>query len=238
MASKETIFDKLWISDFIRLFFPNACYACGQALIDHEEIICTDCYFKLPRTGFHLHQENMISKIFWGRVHIQAATSFLFFNKGGHVQRIMHSLKYRGHKDVGIFMGKLFGESLKESPLISTVDVIVPVPLHPKKQYKRGFNQSEVISQGIEMSLGVPISVGNLVRRSYASSQTKKARYSRWENVKDVFQVQNKEAFDGKHLLLIDDVLTTGATLEACTHPLLEIANTKVSVATLAYAQV
>ena len=205
MASKETIFDKLWLTDVIRLFFPNACYACGKALIEQEEVICTDCFFKLPRTGFHMHHDNMISKIFWGRVQVNAATSFLFFNKGGNVQRIMHSLKYKGHKEVGVFMGKLLGEALNESPIFNTVDLIVPVPLHPKKQYKRGFNQSEVIAQGIEMTLGVPISVGNLVRQSYTSSQTKKARYSRWENVKDVFKVQHIEAFEGKHVLLIDD---------------------------------
>lgn len=237
MPNKENVFDKLWLTDVIRLFFPNACYACGQALAEQEEVICTGCYFKLPRTGFHLQQENTISKIFWGRVQIHAATSFLFFNKGGNVQRIMHSLKYKGHKEVGIFMGKLLGETLKESPFFSTIDLIVPVPLHPKKQYRRGFNQSEVIAEGMELLLGVPVAVNNLIRHSYNSSQTKKARYSRWENVKDVFKVKDKQAFRGKHLLIVDDVLTTGATLEACIHPLLEIQNTTVSVATLAYAQ-
>lgn len=238
MAIKKNILDKFWISDFIRLFFPNSCHACGQALIDQEEVICTDCYFKLPKTGFHVHQENIISQIFWGRIQIHSATSFLFFNKRGRVQRIMHALKYRGHKEVGIYMGKLFGETLKESILFNVADMIVPVPLHQKKLYKRGFNQSEVIAKGMEISLGIPISVNNLIRETHTSSQTKKARYNRWENVKGVFKVQNEEEFAGKHLILIDDVLTTGATLEACVQPLLEIPNTKVSVATLAYAQV
>lgn len=238
MTKKSTFFDKLWITDFIHLFFPNNCYACGEALIEQEKVICSSCYFKLPKTGFHLHQENIISQIFWGRVQVHSATSFLFFNKGGHVQRLMHALKYKGHKEVGIFMGKLFGESLKESALFNTADIIIPVPLHPKKQYKRGFNQSEVIAEGVQSSLEIPVSVENLVRLSYTSSQTKKARYNRWENVKGVFKVNNEAEFNGKHLLLIDDVITTGATMEACVAPLLKIPNTKVSVATLAYAQV
>jgi ComF family protein len=238
MTKKRTILDKLWITDFIRLFFPNVCYACGEALIEQEDVVCTACYFKLPKTGFHMHQENIISQIFWGRVHIHSATSFLFFNKGGNVQRLMHALKYKGHKEVGIFMGKLFGESLKESAYFNTANMIVPVPLHPKKQYKRGFNQSEVIAEGLQTSLEIPVSINNLVRLSYTSSQTKKARYNRWENVKGVFKVNDESAFEGKHLLLIDDVLTTGATMEACVAPLLKIPDTKVSVVTLAYAQV
>lgn len=238
MTQKRTIFDKLWITDFIHLFFPNVCYACGEALIEQEDVICTSCYFKLPKTGFHLHQENIISQIFWGRVQIHSATSFLFFNKGGNVQRLMHALKYKGHTDVGIFLGKLFGESLKESIWYNAADLIVPVPLHQKKEHKRGFNQSKVIAEGMQDSLGIPVSVNNLVRLSYTSSQTKKARYNRWENVKGVFKVKDASEFAGKHLILVDDVLTTGATLEACANPLLEIPNTKVSVATLAYAQV
>ncbi|MEE4259520.1 MAG: ComF family protein [Bacteroidales bacterium] len=238
MTRKKTFFDRLWISDVIHLFFPNACYACGEALIEQEEVVCSSCYFKLPKTGFHLHEDNIISQIFWGRVHIHSATSFLFFNKGGHVQRLMHALKYKGHKEVGVFMGRLFGESIKESPIFNTADMIVPIPLHPKKQYKRGFNQSEVIAKGMQTSLGIPVSINNLVRQSYTSSQTKKARYTRWENVKGVFTVTDANEFAGKHLILIDDVLTTGATMEACILPLLEIPDTKVSVATLAYAQV
>jgi ComF family protein len=238
MTKKRTILDTLWITDFIHLFFPNVCYACGEALIEQEEVVCTACYFKLPTTGFHMHQENIISQIFWGRVQIHSATSFLFFNKGGNVQRLMHALKYKGHKEVGVYLGRLFGQTLKESVLFNTADLIVPVPLHPKKQYRRGFNQSEVIAEGMQTSLNIPVSTNNLVRLLYTSSQTKKARYNRWENVKDVFKVKDANAFKGKHLILVDDVLTTGATLEACANPLLEIPNTKVSVATLAYAQV
>ena len=135
------------------------CYACGEALIEQEDVICTSCYFKLPKTGFHLHQENIISQIFWGRVQIHSATSFLFFNKGGNVQRLMHALKYKGHTDVGIFLGKLFGESLKESIWYNAADLIIPVPLHQKKEHKRGFNQSKVIAEGMQDSLGIPVSV-------------------------------------------------------------------------------
>lgn len=237
MTKNRTIFDKLWITDFIHLFFPKVCYACGEALMDQEEIICTSCHFKLPRTGFHMHQKNIISQIFWGRVNLHSATSFLFFNKGSNVQRLMHALKYQGHKDVGVFLGKLFGASLKESELFNSVDLVIPVPLHPKKHYARGFNQSEVIANGLGASLEITVSVNNLIRLSYTSTQTKKSRYARWKNVKDVFQVKNTEEYAGKHLLVIDDVVTTGATMEACVTPLLQIPDVKVSVATIAYAQ-
>jgi len=238
MTRKPTLFDKLWITDFINLFFPNVCHACGNVLNQQEEVICTSCYFKLPKTGFQKHKENIISEIFWGRIELNAATSFLFFNKGGKVQNLMHALKYKGNKEVGIYLGKLFGEELKQSPLFGSLDFIVPVPLHSKKQFKRGFNQSAVIAQGLGEALEVPVSINNLIRKTHTSTQTKKARYDRWENVKGVFKVENESIFEGKHLLLVDDVLTTGATLEACAHPLLEISNAKVSVVTLAYAQV
>ena len=165
MDKLNFILKKLWISDFINLFFPNICHACGDALIEQEEIICTSCHFKLPKTGFHMHKDNMISQIFWGRVEINAATSFLFFNKGGKVQNLMHALKYKGNKDVGVYLGKLFGYELKNSPLFSSVDLIVPVPLHPRKQYKRGFNQSAVIAHGLGKSLEVPVSIDNLIRQ-------------------------------------------------------------------------
>ena len=196
------------------------------------------CEFKLPRTGFHIHEENIISRVFWGRVDLFSATSFLFFNKGGNVQQLMHALKYRNKKEVGVHLGKLFGKELVNSPLFEDVDLIIPVPLHPKKYHQRGFNQSEVIASGIGQEMSRPVDIQTLVRLVRTSSQTRKSRYDRWENVKDAFGVKNPSTIIGKHILLVDDVLTTGATLEACASVLLDIENTRVSVATLGYAQV
>jgi ComF family protein len=238
MPVKFTSFlSKIWLADLFGLFFPNVCVACGRTLNRQEEILCTSCLYKLPKTGFHMHAENLVAETFWGRVELHSAASFLFFSKKGKVQKLMHVLKYKGRKEVGVYLGRLFGTDLKESPLFNTVEMIVPVPLHPKKQRKRGFNQSVMIARGIGEALGVPVSVDNLIRTAYTSSQTKKSRYDRWQNVKGVFSVQDPELFRNKHLLIVDDVLTTGATMEACVHPLLEIPGTKVSVATLASTQ-
>lgn len=228
---------KFWVTDFLNLFFPNNCSACGNALVAQEEVICTSCQFKLPRTNFHLQEENLIARIFWGRVNLESATSFLFFNKGGNVQRLVHRLKYKGKKNTSRYLGKLFGNDLKENPVFASVDLIVPVPLHPKKERRRGFNQSLVIAEGLSDALQKPLSTNNLIRLVHTSSQTKKSRYNRWENVKDVFGVNSPQNFAGKHMLLVDDVLTTGATMEACAQKILEVEGTKVSAVTLAYAQ-
>jgi ComF family protein len=229
---------RIWLNDILNLFYPHNCHACGDALSTQENIICLLCESKLPRTGFHMHADNPIARVFWGRVKLEDATSFLFFNKGGHVQELMHALKYKGKKETGVHLGKLFGLDLKNSPSYQHIDTIIPVPLHPKKLHKRGFNQSYTIAKGIGKVLDAEIDRTNLIRIVNTESQTKKSRYNRWENVKGVFGVINENQLKDKHILLVDDVLTTGATLEACASVLLDIENTKVSVATLAYAQV
>ncbi len=226
------------LKDFLGLFFPSRCYGCGDALVGDEEVICLHCYECLPRTNFHLYADNPIAEIFWGRVNLHAATSFLFFNKGGNVQKIMHQLKYNSKLDAGEVMGRLLGNELLNSELYHDVDIIIPVPLHIKKLMSRGFNQSEVIGMGIANAMKVDISTKNLVRTEYTGTQTKKSRYSRWENVRNKFAVVDSEELQGKHLLLVDDVLTTGATIEACAEKLLNVKDVKVSVATLAYALV
>ena len=196
------------------------------------------CLYHLPKTNFHLHEENPVSRVFWGRVNLHAATSFLFFSKGGKVQKLMHNLKYRGKKRVGLYLGKLFGHDLKKSELFKTVEVVIPVPMHPAKQHKRGFNQSALIAQGIADSMNVEVQTDNLIKTINTSSQTKKSRYNRWQNVKDVFQVVDKKSLEGKHILLVDDVITTGATIESCAQLLVSLNNVSVSVVSLAYAQV
>lgn len=226
-----------WLNDVLNLFFPNVCQACGEALARQEKVMCVSCQFALPKTGFHMHEDNPVSRVFWGRVKINAATSFLFFNKGGHVQELIHSLKYKGNIETGVFIGELFGYELAKSPLFTKIDLVVPVPLHPQKYHKRGFNQSAVIARGIAQILKIPVDNQNFVRLVNTDTQTRKSRYNRWENVRDVFGIINEKQIEGKHILLVDDVLTTGATLESCVTTLLNCENTKVSVATLAYAQ-
>lgn len=227
-----------WINGFTHLFFPRTCQACGHVLYNQEEVICTKCLYHLPKTNFHLHESNPVSRTFWGRVELNAATSYLFFSKQGKTQRLMHNLKYRGKKQVGIYLGKKFGKDLKKSQLYNTVQVVIPVPMHPKKKQKRGYNQSDLIAEGIALAMNAEIQVDNLVKVHNTTSQTKKSRYKRWENVKDVFQVRNEALLQNKHILIVDDVITTGATIEACAHRLSSIKGITISVASLAYAQV
>ncbi len=211
--------------------------ACGNVLFNQENVICTKCLFHLPRTNFCFFQENPVFEIFKGRIDIFSATSFLFFNKGGKVQKLMHNLKYRGKKDVGIFLGTLLGRNLVKSPLFNTVDIVVPVPLHPLKRKKRGYNQSALIARGISDVLNIETIENNLIKIANTESQTKKKRFDRWENVKTSFIVKDKSVLKNKHILLVDDVITTGATIEACVTVLKELENVKVSVASVAYAQ-
>jgi ComF family protein len=226
-----------WARDLVGLFFPDTCLGCGVSLMEQEHLICLTCTLNLPRTCFHLQRDNPVEKVFWGRVPVKGATSFLYFNKGGKVQRILHALKYRGRKEVGVCLGTLFGKDLCESHEFSSVQCIVPVPLHPGKEQKRGYNQSEMIGRGLSKSMGQPLITRALVRTVNTGSQTRKTRYNRWENVRDVFRVVDHDILRDKHILLVDDVLTTGATLEACAIKLLETEGTSVSMATLAYAQ-
>jgi ComF family protein len=207
-------------------------------LYEQEEVICTKCLYHLPRTNFHVHESNPVSRTFWGRVELNAATSYLFFSKQGKTQRLMHNLKYRGKKQVGIYLGKQFGKELLKSDFYQSVQVVIPVPMHPKKQQKRGYNQSDLIAEGIAMAMNAELQTNNLVKVLNTSSQTKKSRYKRWENVKDVFQVRDEVLLKNKHVLLVDDVITTGATIEACAHRLANIEGVTISVASLAYAQV
>jgi ComF family protein len=228
----------LRFGQLLNLFFPNVCQACGEPLLNQEEVICSSCLFKLPKTGFHLHAENPVSRVFWGRVDLNAASSFLFFSKGGKVQHLIHSLKYRGNRETGVYLGKLFGTDLQKSELFESADLVIPVPLHPKKQHKRGFNQSERIAKGIGDAMQIPLVTHKLIRIINTSTQTKKSRDNRWDNVKNAFEVQDTSSLENKHVLLVDDVLTTGATLESCAQNLLKIPGVRVSVVTLAYALV
>ena len=224
--------------DLISLLFPRLCYACGNHLLRNEYLICTECYVIIPRTDFHNIQDNPVAQLFWGRCMIQKAAAFSYYNKGSRIRKLIHNLKYKGINEIGYELGRIYGLSLKKSGFTDEMDLIIPVPLHPSKKRIRGFNQSESISKGISDVTGLPVETDSFVRRLASATQTKRSRYDRWTNVEGIFQVVSQEPFAGKHILLVDDVITTGSTVESCTNELLKIENVKVSVVALAYAVV
>lgn len=223
------------ITDFVRLFFPDLCMVCHNDLAEEESVICTSCLYHIPRTKYWFDEENPVAKIFWGRVLIQNACSFFFFSKGSRYRKLLHHLKYNGKKEVGFLLGKEFGIELKKGNLYKDIDLIVPVPLHPKRLKQRGYNQAEEIAKGLQESMGIPISNQNLIRSGYTETQTRKTRTERVKNVSKAFQLNNPKDFKGKHLLVVDDIITTGATLEECAAVILEAEDAKVSIVTLAY---
>jgi ComF family protein len=218
------------------LLFPRLCVVCGDKLIEHEEWICLHCLHHIPRTNFHLNHDNPVAQLFYGRVNIENATSYFYFSKGSKYQTLLHDLKYKGMKELGEEIGKHFAIDLQQSPEFRSVDIICPVPLHPSKEKKRGYNQSWWIASGIAKQMNKELSSDNLHRITATETQTRKSRFARWQNVEGIFELSNPEAFAEKHILLIDDVVTTGATLEACAAAILSTTNAKVSIATLATA--
>jgi len=172
-----------------------------------------------------------------GRVSVENVGAFLFYKKGNHTQKILHNLKYYGLKEIGVFLGNIYGKQLAQHPKWQDIDIIIPIPLHKKKEKKRGYNQSEWIAKGLSAGMQVPYNTRLLIRSEFTETQTKKSRFHRWENVKDVFHITDMKALENKHILLCDDVLTTGATLEAAIQKLAGISGVKVSVVTLATAQ-
>lgn len=225
------------LTDFLSLIFPTICAACGKSLHKNEDSICTYCMYYLPKTNFHLDSHNPVAKIFWGRAPIHSATAFYNFTKGGKVQHLIHQLKYKGQKHIGLTIGKLCGHELNYCDDFNTVNTVIPVPLHPKKLRKRGYNQSDSFAEGLAASMNAKVEFNVLSRIIPSASQTRKTRYNRWENVESVFKLNQPDALAGKHILLVDDVVTTGATLEACAHTLLQAPEIKISIATIAYAR-
>lgn len=224
--------------DFTSLFFPNLCAACNGHLLRGEVAICTACLIDCPRT-FDEHDpvDNPVARVFRGRVYLQAAASLFVFTKGGKVQELIHNLKYNGRKDAGIAAGKLFGNDLKDLTPFNTIDAVIPVPLHRDKLRKRGYNQAACFGEGIAQALGIPLYENGVMRLNATETQTRKNRTERWDNVEDVFTLNKKIDLRGKHILLVDDVITTGATIEACAIPIMAVEGTKLSVVSLASAR-
>lgn len=225
-----------WLDSILNLFYPRVCSACGEPLLKGEETVCLKCRHTLPKTGYELNPDNPLAQMFHGRVRFHAVTACFFFAKSGKVQHLIHELKYKGNKEAGVFLGRQIGETIKEAPLFQGIDFLIPVPLHPKREKQRGYNQSLMIAQGIHEMTNFPIGEKYLLRAKYTETQTHKTADERHKNVKDIFELHHAEELQGKHLLLIDDVLTTGATLEACSRQLEHIPGITISVATAACA--
>jgi len=219
-----------------QLFFPLNCECCNNWLSENEEVLCLHCVAALPRTNYHHDLHNQSQQRFIGRVNIQFATSFLYFTKEGMMQHLMHRFKYRDRKNIGKHLGLLFGAELAAGGHLQDIDYIIPIPLHFSKKDRRGYNQSDVIAEGLKESINVPSFSDALIRTKDTESQTHKTRAERLENVKGVFKATNPQLLQGKQLLLIDDVLTTGSTLESAALTLLSIPGVSVSIATLGIA--
>ncbi|MDF1575476.1 MAG: phosphoribosyltransferase family protein [Bacteroidales bacterium] len=222
-----------WINDLVLLFFPSNCLVCGKRLHGPGEILCFTCETELPRTGFEKDQKNPVSQIFWGRVPVIYGTSLLRFEKGSSCQSLLHDLKYRGNRKAGLYLGRLLGQALLCSSY-SNSDLIIPVPLHPRKFRERGYNQSEIIARGLTEITGIPLAAGIIKRKDYSSSQTVMNRQERFENISEAFMLCDPSPdLNDKKILMIDDVVTTGATLEACCQVLSRHFKCRICIATV-----
>lgn len=221
---------------FLSLFFPDLCIVCHNRLNDAEKHICITCLTQLPKTNYHDQPDNRLEEYLAGRFPFQRIAAFAYFVKGGSMQSIIHELKYKNNPDIGYTMGLLYGSDIAISSFCSNIDYIIPVPLHPKRMKQRGYNQSEEIAKGISSETGIAIDTTTLIRSKNNPSQTKNNRIERWKNVEEIFELTNKEIFRDKHILLIDDVITTGSTIEACAKEILKCKDVKISIAALAVA--
>jgi ComF family protein len=226
-----------YAESFLALLYPKLCLVCESSLLGNEDILCTPCRHSLPLTHFHLSEGNPVEQIFWGRLPVHRATSLLYFDKGSAYNRLIHHLKYQGRKDVGLFLGKLLGSAILSSSL-SSIDYIVPVPLHRAKLHRRGFNQSQIIAEGVGEMLGVEVLTDILSRKVYTPTQTLRKRYDRWKNVEGIFECKHQDIINRKHILLIDDVITTGATMEAAGSVLYSAGDVLLSVAAVCYTNI
>jgi ComF family protein len=220
----------------LHVVFPHVCDGCGSDLLNIESRLCIRCLASLPETNFEMHPNNPVEKDFWGRLPIVSGSAHLYFTKESLVQHLMHQLKYRGNKELGVQLGRIMGYALKSSNRFDKIDALIPLPLFPSKEKKRGYNQAKVLCDGIAEILNIPVLSNVIIRPQHTETQTKKGRIERWKNIEGKFKLIEPIAIQNKHLMLVDDVVTTGATLEACGNELLSANNVKLSVATLCIA--
>lgn len=226
-----------WFYSLFSLLFPRCCLVCGEPLAKGEEYLCARCNIHLPRTELHKQNDNVVEQLFWGKIPLERATSYFYYRKGSDYRHILHQLKYGGQKEIGETMGRYMATELLSSHFFLGVDFIIPVPLHEKKRRLRGYNQSEWIARGVSEVTGIPMDLESVVRNKHTETQTRKTTFERWVNVDQIFTLYHPEWFVGKHVLIIDDVLTTGATTIACASSFSGVAGVRISVLTLAVAE-
>ena len=225
------------IKNLLNLFFPKVCYACHHLLTDNELDICTSCRHELPITNFHFEDDTSVKKVFYGRVKLERATALFRFQKKGKVQTLLHNLKYRGHERISQVLGAWLGSELDESKAYDDVDIVIPVPIHKQRKRQRGYNQVSKFGEEIAKALGVNYNESLLIKKTRTTTQVFKERRSRWNRSEDSLDLKNEDVLNGKHILLVDDLITTGATIEACSKILNKAENIKLSVATMAIAE-
>jgi len=222
------------LSSLVNLFFPKTCYACDAILIDNEPDLCVECRHELPLTNYHFERPETVKKIFYGRVDLEAATALCYFHKSGKVQQLLHHLKYKGKEDIGRVFGNWLGAELLDSPYFKTIDVVIPVPIHSKKLTQRGYNQSALFAQQIAKVLNASYVDDVLLKSVNTKTQVFQSREARFQSVAHSFYAQNLNTIEHKHILLVDDIITTGATIEACALVLNPENKSRLSVATIA----
>jgi len=224
------------LKSIVNVFFPKVCYACNNLLNDNVDTICLDCRHDLPITNFHFDNNRAVAKVLYGRAKIENGTALFRFVKKGHVQQLIHNLKYKGHEYIGFVLGNWLGAELKTLEAYKTIDMVIPVPLHKKKLKSRGFNQVAKFGEQIAKALHADYMDDVLLKITNAKTQSKKGRIARWIDSEELFAIKNITTIENKHILLVDDIITTGATLEACISVLNEAKNIKISIATMAIA--
>ena len=225
-----------YLQNFSELLYPKLCGGCGNHLYENEEVVCVYCRASLPLSGECDFENNASEKLFWGKVSITAAASFLFFQKKSSTQHLLHQLKYQQKENIGEWLGEQFAYSLQSKGRFAAVEIIIPIPLHPSRIKFRGYNQCDAIARGMASVLQIPIVNGVLTRSVATQSQTKKNRFQRFENMESVFSVSQASAIKGKNILLLDDVLTTGATLISAAQVLQQAGSNKLFVGAVAKA--
>lgn len=225
------------LGDFVGLFFPRYCRGCNDVLVSGEELICSGCMLEMPRSYYHLERENPFYNKFKGRIPVKYVMTLFKFVKGSRVQHLLHALKYKNLPEIGNTLGRIYGQDLLEANYKNEFDMIIPVPLHGSRRRKRGYNQSEEFGKGMAEILEIPCSDKWMKRAMKTTTQTRKSRLKRWENVSEVFQVIYPESIKNQRILLVDDVVTTGATLEACGQVLIDAGCKELSIACIASTQ-
>lgn len=223
------------IHNILHLFFPHVCVGCGSDILDQSHYLCLKCITNLPSTNFFNQHGNPVEKTFYGRLAVKAGGAAYFFTENSIIENLVYELKYKGNKEIGYYLGKLIGNLLQETNWIADVDIMVPLPLNVKREKRRGYNQATALCKGIASVINKPFLDKAVIRTVYTETQTQKGRVTRWQNMQNVFAVAEPTLIQDKHILLVDDVITTGASLEACGAEILKVSGTSLSIATLAY---